>query len=177
MDPATASKLARYNRWADRVMFEAVASLPEGEAVRPRASLFKNMVHTLNHIYVINRIWQAHLEGRDHGYEARNTDDYPTLPGLSLLQQEVDAWYVAWADGQTGESLGTAINYTLIGGNRGEMTRGEILLHVVTHASYHRGHVAGMICEVPDCRPPAMDLPVFMREGRDEVCGPDPVKQ
>jgi uncharacterized damage-inducible protein DinB len=177
MDLATARKLARYNRWADGVMFDAVASLPEGEAVRPRTSLFKNMVHTLNHIYVINRIWQAHLEGRNHSYEARNTDDHPILPALSLLQQEVDAWYIAWADGQTSESLGGAVNYTLIGGNRGEMTRGEILLHVVIHASYHRGYVADMICELPDYRPPAMDLPVFMREGRAEVCGPSPMDQ
>ena len=54
--------LARYNAWANRVMFEAVAALPEGEAIRPRTSLFRNMVHTLNHNYVIGLIWQAHLQ-------------------------------------------------------------------------------------------------------------------
>ena len=101
MDAATARMLARYNAWSDRVMFDAVAALPEGEAGKPRTSLFRNMVHTLNHIYVIDRIWQAHLEGRDHGYEARNTKDHPPLTELQRLQQEVDAWYVAWSDTQT----------------------------------------------------------------------------
>jgi uncharacterized damage-inducible protein DinB len=49
------------------------------------------------------------------------------------------------------------------------MTRGEILLHVVMHTHYHRGYVAQMIYDVPGCRPPAMDLPVYMREGRSAV--------
>ena len=58
----TARMLTRYNAWANRLMFDAVAKLPEGEAVKPRTSLFRNMVHTLNHNYVIDRIWQGHLQ-------------------------------------------------------------------------------------------------------------------
>ena len=169
MNAAIAQMLARYSQWSDKVMFDAVAALPEGEALKPRASLFKNMVHTLNHIYVIDRIWQAHLEGRDHGYEARNTKDHPPLAELWQTQQEVDAWYVDWSDRQTDATLAETVQYTLIGGNKGAMTRGEILLHVVMHTNYHRGFVADMIYDVPGCRPPAMDLPVYMREGRAVV--------
>ena len=93
MDAKNARILTRYNAWANRLMFEAMAKLPDGEATKPRASLFRNMVHTLNHNYVIDRIWQGHLQGRDHGYTARNTDDHPPLDELWRLQQEVDAWY------------------------------------------------------------------------------------
>lgn len=164
MDAASACMMARYKQWSDKVMFDAVAALPEGEAVKPRASLFKNMVHTLNHIYVIDRIWQAHLEGRDHGYEARNTREHPSLAELWRQQQDVDAWYVQWAAAQSDARLGETVEYTLIGGNRGAMTRGEILLHVVMHDNYHRGYVAEMFYQVPGCRPPSMDLPVYMRE-------------
>ena len=169
MDLATARMMAHYNQWSNKVMFDAVAALPAEEPAKPRPSLFKNMAHTLNHIYVINRIWQAHLEGRDHGYDARNTKDHPPLPELWRLQQEIDAWYVTWAGRQTADSLDETVSYTLIGGNHGTMTRGEILLHVVMHTHYHRGYVAQMIYDVPGCRPPAMDLPVYMREGRSAV--------
>ncbi len=86
----TARMLARYNAWANQLIFDAVAALPAGEATKERQSLFKNMVHTLNHNYVIDRIWQAHLEGRDHGYEARNTQDHPPLAELWRAQQEID---------------------------------------------------------------------------------------
>jgi len=169
MDVASINMMARYKQWADKVMFDAVAALPAEEVAKPRPSLFKNMVHTLNHNYVIDRIWQAHLEGREHGYDARNTKDHPPLNELWKLQQEIDAWYVAWAGRQTAESLNETVNYTLIGGNKGAMTRGEILLHVVMHAGYHRGYVAQMIYDIPGCRPPSMDLPVYMREGRAAV--------
>jgi uncharacterized damage-inducible protein DinB len=43
------------------------------------------------------------------------------------------------------------------------MTRGEMLLHVVTHTSYHRGFAADLFFQVP-ARPPTMDLPVYLRE-------------
>src|SRR5688572_28508318 len=114
----TAGMLARYNAWANKLTFDAVAALPQGEATRERKSLFKNMVHTLNHNYVIDRIWQAHLEGRDHGYGARNTPDHPPLDELWRAQQEIDTWYISWADAQTDASLADRLTVTLIGGNR-----------------------------------------------------------
>ncbi len=159
----TARMLSRYNAWANNVMFEAVAALPAGEAEKERTSLFRNMVHTLNHIYVIDRIWQAHLEGRDHGYAARNTKDHPPLAELWVLQKEADNWYVQWSDAQSDATLDEKKNFTLIGGTLGVMTCGEILLHVTTHCSYHRGFVADMFFQVP-ARGPTMDLPVYLRE-------------
>ena len=159
----TARMLTRYNQWANRLIFDAVAALPDGEATRERASLFKNIVHTLNHNYVIDRIWQAHLEGRAHGYTARNTPDHPPLAELWAKQQEIDDWYIAWSDRLTDHMLGERVSFTLIGGNAGVMTRGQILLHVVNHTTYHRGFVADLFYQVP-ARPPTTDLPVYLRE-------------
>ena len=159
----TARMLTRYNAWANKLIFDAVAALPEGEATKERASLFKNMVHTLNHIYVIDMIWQAHLEGREHGFTARNTPAHPPLTELWRTQQAIDNWYIAWSDGLSNTALDEKVSFTLIGGNQGEMTRGEILLHVVNHTTYHRGFVADLFYQVP-ARPPTTDLPVFLRE-------------
>jgi uncharacterized damage-inducible protein DinB len=159
----TARMLTRYNAWADKLVFDAVAALPDGEAVKERKSLFKNMVHTLNHLYVIDLIWQAHLEGRDHGFTARNTTQYPPLAELWRAQQAVDQWYIDWSDAQSDATLDEQVSFTLIGGNPGVMTRGEILLHVVNHTTYHRGFVADQFYQVP-ARPPTTDLPVYLRE-------------
>jgi uncharacterized damage-inducible protein DinB len=122
------------------------------------------MVHTLNHNYVIDLIWQAHLEGREHGFDARNTPGHPPLEELRREQQAIDDWYIAWSDGLTEAALAEAVHFTLIGGNRGVMTRGEILLHIVNHTTYHRGFVADLFYQVPDARPPTTDLPVYLRE-------------
>jgi uncharacterized damage-inducible protein DinB len=161
----TARMLTRYNAWANRLIFDAVAALPPAEATKERQSLFRNMVHTLNHNYVIDRIWQAHLERRSHGYEARNTKEHPPLAELWKSQQEIDRWYIAWSDALSDQALDEKMSFTLIGGNPGVMTRGEILLHVVNHTSYHRGFVADLFYQVPGgARPPTTDLPVYLRE-------------
>lgn len=161
--PATARMLTRYDAWSNKVMYDAVAALPEGEATKERKSLFNNIVHTLNHIYVVDAIWQAHLQGREHGYTARNTAGHPPLAELWRDQQRIDQWYMDWSDGLTQDKLDEEIEYTLIGGNRGSMTRGDVLLHVFHHTAYHRGFAADLFFQVP-ARPPAMDLPVFFRE-------------
>ena len=167
MTAATVRLFARYNAWADKVMFDAVAELPPGEDVKPRTSLFKNIVHTLNHNYIVDEIWRGHLEGRDHGYTARNTADTPALAALWTQQHAAHQWYTQWADAATDDSVNERVEYELIGGNKGVMTRGEIMLHVVTHHSYHRGFAADLFYQVP-ARPPVMDLPVYFRDAPAE---------
>jgi uncharacterized damage-inducible protein DinB len=155
--------LTRYNAWANELIFDAVGALPESEATKPRRSVFRNMVHTLNHNYVIDRIFQAHLEGRSHGYSARNTESHPPLAELRLAQESLDQWYVATYDAMDDSQLNEKVSFTFVGGGDGVMTRGEILQHLVNHTSYHRGFVAQMLYDVP-VRPPTTDLTVFLRD-------------
>ena len=163
MTKGDARTLTRYNAWANGLIFDAVAALPEGEATKPRPSVFRNMVHTLNHNYVIDRIFQAHLEGRSHGYSARNTPEHPPLAELWRAQKDLDRWYVNWSDQISDAALDERVSFSFVGGGEGVMTRGEILQHLVNHTSYHRGFVAQMIYDVP-ARPPTTDLTVFLRD-------------
>jgi uncharacterized damage-inducible protein DinB len=159
-----ARTIARYRMWADRLTFDAVAALPPGEATKERPTLFKTMVGTLNHNYVIDLIWQAHLEGREHGFTARNVVLHPELSDLWQAQQAVNRWYIDWSERQSQASLDEIVNFTFIGGEKSSMSRGDILLHVVNHATYHRGWVAEMFFQVP-AKNPTTDLPVFLKRG------------
>ncbi len=162
-DTQTVRTLMRYNAWANRTIFDAVAALPAGEATRERPTLFKNMVNTLNHLYVVDLIWQAHLEEREHGIPALNTVLHPELAELDEAQRAIDAWYVDWSDVLTEKTIAEKVSFTLIGGNRGTMTRGDIAFHLVNHTSYHRGFVADLFFQVP-LRPPLTDFPIYLRE-------------
>ena len=163
----TARMLTRYNRWANALMLDAVAKLPPGEATKQRTTLFKSIVHTLNHNYVIDAIFQAHLEGREHGYTARNTPEQPTLEELRSAQRGMDDWWIAWSDGLSDTALDETVKFTFVGGGEGAMTRGQILLHIVNHTSYHRGFAADLFYQVP-ARPPTTDLTVFLRDAYRE---------
>ena len=160
---ATVRMLVRYKAWADGVTYSAVRSLPEGEAIRPRVTRFGNIVHTLNHVFVIEDIFRAHLEGRKHDYTARNTEQTPPFEDLWRAVQEMDAWFVDYADSLTERDLCEMIHFEFVGGGQGAMTREEILLHVVNHGTYHRGFVADLLYQVP-AESPANDLTVFLRD-------------
>jgi len=167
MDTRTIRMLSRYNAWANKTLFEAVALLPTGEAERQRPSLFPTIVSTLNHLYVVDLIWQAHLQGREHGIPALNTVLHAELNELWEVQQDIDDWYVGWADGLTAAQADETVRFKLVSGNRGEMKRADVMLHVVNHTSYHRGFVADMFYQIP-ARPPLTDLPVYLRESAQE---------
>jgi uncharacterized damage-inducible protein DinB len=156
-DRDTARMLTRYNSWADRVFLDAVEALPPGEPAKERKTLFKTIIGTLNHNHVIGLIWQAHLEGRDHGFKARNIVLYPELDRLRAAQQLLNDWFIGWSDRQTPETLREMVNFTLISGDRSAMTRGEMLLHFINHNTYHRGWASEMFFQVP-ARPPQFDL-------------------
>jgi len=161
----TVRTLARYRMWADQLTFDAVQALPPGEATKERPTLFKTMIGTLNHNRLIDLIWQAHLEGRDHGFKARNIVLHPELSDLWAAQQVVNQWYIDWSDRQSKDTLDEVVNFTFVGGEKAAMSRADILLHVVNHATYHRGWVAEMFFQVP-AKNPTTDLPVFLKGER-----------
>lgn len=155
--------LTRYNAWANARLFDALVALPPGEATARRATGFGTMVNILNHACVVDQIWQAHLQGRDHGFSKRITDREPALQALQSAQTELDDWYIAYAD-QLDETLhDEVVHFKFVDGGAGAMTRGDMLLHVVNHKTYHRGYVADMLYQA-GARPPVMDLPVFLRD-------------
>jgi uncharacterized damage-inducible protein DinB len=159
---AAARTLADYKKWANQETFAIVTALPPEEIYKERPTLFKNIARTLNHTYVVDCIWQAHIEGRPHGLPALNVVTHPEIEALWAAQQEMDDWYVAWADRQTDATLAREQDFALIGGNAGRMSLGEMLLHVVNHGTYHRGFVADLLTQIP-ARRPSVDLPVYKR--------------
>jgi uncharacterized damage-inducible protein DinB len=159
----TARMFTRYKAWANELVFSAVRSAPAEEITKPRKTTFRNMVYTLNHVYVIDRIFQAHLESRPHGYTARNTPEEPTFEALWAGVQTLDRWYIDLAERLTDAELAEVIKFEFVGGGDGAMTRGEILLHLVNHGTYHRGFVADMLNQA-GVRPKASDLTVYLRD-------------
>jgi uncharacterized damage-inducible protein DinB len=155
--------LLRYKQWANALTFRTIMDMPESEMLRPRATRFGNIVHTLNHVYVVDDIFRHHLSGRKHGYQARNTDAPPPVAELRAKVQDMDMWYLEQAAGWTAAQWDDIVRFEFVGGGAGAMTRREIALHLVNHATYHRGFVGDMLHQA-GIAPPPNDLPVFLRD-------------
>lgn len=154
--------LTRYKSWADRVFYKSLRQLPEPELARQRPMLFGNILALLNHIYAMDVVWQCNLQGIAHQLSTRNPADVPLFSELETKQKDVNAWYETYAAEQTSHQMSELISFTFIGGGEGQMTRGDIIHHVINHASYHRGHIEGVMYQL-EVEPPTTDVPVFLR--------------
>ncbi len=138
------SKLYAQKSWANQELFHALATFDAATT----APILHNALRTLNHIYVVDKIFQAHLSGTSHTYTATNTDDTPTLGDLAFAAAETDAWFEHYVAQASADQLAESIRFRFTDGDNGCMTREEILLHVITHGAYHRGNVGQMIKSV-----------------------------
>ena len=154
--------LMRYKAWANELVFAVAAKLPESELTAPRKIVFGSMLRTLNHVYAMDEVWRAHLEGRSHDYTTRNPEACPPFDQLRDAQRAMDAWWVDYARALPEEKHEEVVSFRFIGGGPGAMTRRDILLHVANHGTYHRGNVASMMYQA-GAQPPTTDLPVFLK--------------
>jgi uncharacterized damage-inducible protein DinB len=153
----------RYKAWADAVLFQSLAELPQAELAAPRQIVFGSILRTLNHVCSMDLAWKSHLLGIAHNLSMRTPETTPAFSELRKDQERMDAWYVDYAANLEPEIADQVVDFTFIGGGDGAMSRRDILIHVVNHTTYHRGHIGTMIYEIP-AEPPTTDLPVFLRE-------------
>jgi uncharacterized damage-inducible protein DinB len=132
------ASLFDYKAWANRELFDVLAGIP------PETDLHA-ATRTLNHIYVVDRIFRAHLLGEAHGYDATNTSATPTLAQLRDAAAETDNWYCEYVAALSEVQLKEPVKFTFTDGDSGTMSREEILMHVITHGGYHRGNVGQIL--------------------------------
>jgi uncharacterized damage-inducible protein DinB len=59
----------------------------------------------------------------------------------------LDRWYLGYLETATPELLSESVPFTFTDGDKGCMSREEMLAHVVTHGGYHRGEVGRIMAQ------------------------------
>lgn len=152
-------KLHDYHAWANNDLFDKLGTLDQ--------ELHKAELHTalrlINHYYVVARIFAAHLTGAPHGYTSDNTDETPTLDDLRDAVTSSDQWYRDYLRTVSSENLAESIRFTFTDGDKGYMTREEMLTHVALHGGYHRGEVGRVLWQL-SITPPWDTFAVYLHQ-------------
>ncbi len=134
--------LFEYKAWANT---ELHAALEKFDA-QQHPSEFRAMLHILDHVNVVDRIFQGHLtSGVTSRFKATNSEQTPSLPELREIVRATDNWYLQFVPDISAERLKQRVYFTFVDGDRGAMSCEEMLLHVITHGGYHRGSVGQML--------------------------------
>jgi uncharacterized damage-inducible protein DinB len=136
------SLLVRCKQWSDLGLHETIAS--NWDRLDAQDAAIVPLI--LDHIHVVDRIFQHHLQGVPHAFQAPRSDVTPDIETLAEGAREVDAWYVSYVDSLLASDFDEPVDFVFTSGKPARMTRGEIILHVCTHGTYHRGN-AGILLQ------------------------------
>jgi uncharacterized damage-inducible protein DinB len=131
------SQLIHYKQWADRGLYDVIGPNLE----RLDAADATVLLRLLDHISVVDSIFQHHLQGSPHGLKAPTSESVPDLAQLAHKAKALDDWYACYVDALPQSSFNEPVEFIFTNGTPACMSRGEIILHVCLHGIYHRGNV------------------------------------
>ena len=157
MSLAMLKTLFAQKTWANAELYDCMATVNPVQHAEP----LHTATRTLNHIYVVDSIFRAHLLGELHGYTQTNTADTPELGELHFAAAEIDQWFESYLAGLSADALAESLVFCFTDGDAGRMTREEMLFHIITHGAYHRGNV-GQVLKSIAVTPPRDLLTKFL---------------
>ena len=155
--------LFEHKAWIDPQFFDQLA-LVDATA---HAAAHHQALRILNHVHTVDRIWAGHLRGEPHGLTGTNTEDTPTPQALRTAFEQLDAWYLGHVRSLSEAQLDEVIAFRFTDGDTGRMTRAEMLAHVITHGSNHRGAVGAWLRQ-GDGAPPRDLLTRYLHQNEPE---------
>ncbi|MGB6488940.1 MAG: DinB family protein [Steroidobacteraceae bacterium] len=153
------SQLIAIKRWADRGLYEVVGRNLE-RLTHEESSI---MLRIFDHMHVVDRIFQHHLRGLPHAFRAPRSETIPELRALADSAKEVDDWYASYVGGLTEDDFEQSVDFVFTSGKPARMRRGEILLHVCLHGTYHRGN-AGAVLQLKGITPSRDSITDFLED-------------
>ena len=160
MSSQTYSQLMAIKRWADRGLYDVVGQNFD-RLTQEEASI---MLRIFDHIHTVDRIFQHHLRGLPHTFRAPRSEKMPELQELARGAREIDDWYVSYVDNLPESDFEEPIDFVFTSGKPARMRRGQIILHVCLHGTYHRGN-AGAVLQLKGLTPSRDSITDFLEYG------------
>ena len=129
-------RLFAYDAWGNRAVLDSLRLATLSPSSRACA--------ILGHLVGAGRIWLDRIHGR-----AAEAEVWPNLSfdECEAGFRELEAAWTATLDALKTGDLSRKIIYFNTRGERWESVRGDVLMHVILHATYHRGQIAVMVRE------------------------------
>jgi uncharacterized damage-inducible protein DinB len=155
---------ARYNAWANELIYDATAALPDADYRADRGVFFKSLHGTLNHLLVADRIWMKRFTGSGDAPGRLDAILFEDLASLRAARRAEDARIVTYIDGLSDDDLQGRLSYRTVTNPRDvEQPLAPALLHFFNHQTHHRGQAHAILTGLGQ-NAPSLDLLLFQRQ-------------
>lgn len=144
----------RYSGWASRRLLDAAMKLEPEQRTRDLSVSHKSVLETLAHIHRADRTWFSRVV--DPAVQTSSAGLEHEWPAIQKRWEE-------WADSLTDADLARVVWYKAADGRPYDTPVWQIVMHVVNHATLHRGQVMAMLRQL-GVQPPPTDLIFYYRE-------------
>ncbi|AFV00361.1 DinB family protein [Simiduia agarivorans] len=138
-----------YKAWANAEILSVLAQCNPDRAPEK----YTQAIRLMNHTWVVDQIFYAHLQDRAHAFTADNTVDTPSIDALTQSIHRSDQQLLDLVKAITSEELTHTLCFRFTDGDDGCMSKEQILTHLLLHGAYHRGNVGMLIADLGHSRP------------------------
>jgi uncharacterized damage-inducible protein DinB len=151
----------RYSAWASIQLVEVVRSVPDADFEKPVGISHGSLLGTLAHVLWADWLWFNRIAGQSTESMERPAQ---TREALETVWPGIQDKWIAWAERADDAEINRVVEYiSILDGKLTRVPAWQIILHVVNHATLHRGQVMGMLRQM-GIAPPHTDLMNYYRQ-------------
>lgn len=155
--------LARYHRWAGRVLLEHLEPFSDDVWYRDEGLFFQSIHATLNHLLLVDRLWPGRLREEPIPFNGLDEILEPEREGLIRALEAEWQRIIDYVDSLDDEAAAGLARFRDSQGIERQMPRGPLLQHLANHGTHHRGQISAVITRLGGTAPP-MDLGYYLYE-------------
>lgn len=152
-------QLLLFTLWADRLVRDAAREVRPEDLTREAGVSFGSLLGTLVHMLGVQRLWLSRFTGQA-APTLPTPADLPDFLSLALAWEETHAELEAFLAALSEEQLAAEINWVSMEGEPHALPLWQPVVHMVNHATYHRGQVASLLRQL-GYQPPKTDMVYF----------------
>ena len=153
--------LLDYHYWARNRMFAALDTLTREQFTQRIESSFKSIRDTVVHMMGAEAVWYSRWRGNPQGMIT--AEAFGDLSSLRSAWRELESGVRDFFRELGSDKIEARMEYKSLKGEPHSSSFKQTLLHVVNHATYHRGQVTTMLRQIGAQPPESTDLINYYR--------------
>lgn len=146
-----------YHKWATLKVVGHIQTLPKEIHKQEIISVFPSLFDTLLHMIEVDELWLSRIKNREISIIENNTIEQLFENYVALLKEYEQLGH---------DVFDQLVTYKSSEGIAHENTCYEIIQHVVSHGTYHRGNISAMLRQLGN-KTVSTDYIYFLRESVD----------
>lgn len=133
--------LYQYKAWSEEALFKCLKA--------PAATSFpvemEKACYWLSHINIVDQLFIARLQGKPDEFDDVVTEQRQDISQLEEDFSRANQWFVNYTKSVTAMELSDPVAFIFKDGKPGNMTKEQILAHVLSHGLQHRGGIGTIL--------------------------------